>query len=87
VLAGVSDPELQVQVTAAIAFHGSAEAMHELGSLSLDEKSGAATRAAVFDGLGMLLGTGESLALLELSRSVNFVQFDETQRALLQTTL
>jgi HEAT repeat protein len=87
VLAGVSDPELQVQVTGAIAFHGSAEAMHELGSLSLDAKLGATTRAAVLDGLGMLMSTGESLALLELSRSVNFVQFDETQRALLQTTL
>jgi HEAT repeat protein len=87
VLQDTSDPELQVQVTGAIAFHGSAEAMHELGTLALNDKSSATLRAAVLDGLGMLVGTGESLALLELSRSANFVQFDEMQRAMLMTTL
>jgi HEAT repeat protein len=87
VLRQVSEPDLQVQVTGAIAFHGSSEALHELGTLALDDGLGSATRAAVLDGLGMLVGTGDALTLLELARSANFALFDETQMSLLATTL
>lgn len=70
-LAGLGDPMLQRQVASALAFHGTSDALVRLGAMLADEKLDAAVRAAAIDGLGMLLGKTQPLALAATARSSN----------------
>ncbi|HTF87608.1 MAG TPA: HEAT repeat domain-containing protein [Planctomycetota bacterium] len=86
-LADVSDPMLQGQFAAAVAFHGSSEALHCLGEALVRDGASTAARAAAIDGLGMLLGSTPALSLGETARSSNFELFDEWLTSALATTL
>jgi len=82
-----SDPQLQGQLAAAIAFHGSSEALHCLGNELVRDGASSATRAAAIDGLGMLLGRVAPLSLGETARSSNFAVFDDWLTSAVATTL
>jgi HEAT repeat protein len=86
-LVGVKNPELQVQLAAALGFHGSPAAVTGLaGALEAKELSPAA-RAAAVQALGMLLDRHAPFALAVLSRNSNYSTFDEWMNLPLQSTL
>lgn len=87
VLAATSDPALQGQVSSAMAFHGSSDALVRTNAWVASDELARATRAAALDGLGMMLGSCEPLTLGELARSANYTQFASWTMAMLETTL
>ncbi len=87
VFSTTSEPILQGQVASAMAFLGSSEAVVRLGSWCGTADLARATRAAAFDGLGMVVGSGDPLRLGELSRSANFPLFAPWTVSMFATTL
>lgn len=83
----LSTPELRGLAASALAFHGSGGALAALHELERSRSSGDVTRAAAYDGLGLMLGRTPSFALGELSRASNFTLYSDWVDELFQSTL
>lgn len=86
-LRGLRTPELRGMAASALAFHGSGSALAALHELERNRAAGDVTRAAAYDGLGLMLGRTPSFALGELSRASNFTLYSDWVDELFQTTL
>lgn len=87
VIASIPDPELQVHVAIALAFHGTPEALSLLTTIAAKEPASSVRRAAVVDAIGMLLARATPLRLGEVSRQANYTVFSEWVDDVFQTTL
>ncbi|HVS17255.1 MAG TPA: HEAT repeat domain-containing protein [Planctomycetota bacterium] len=83
----LNTPELRGLAASALAFHGSSGALAALHELERSRTSGDVTRAAAYDGLGLMLGRTPSFALGELSRASNFTLYSDWVDELFQSTL
>jgi HEAT repeat protein len=81
------DPMFQGQVSSAMAFHGSSDALDRINRWIVSDSTQRATRAAATDGLGMMLGSAEPLRMGELARSSNYTLLAPWATAMLGTTL
>jgi HEAT repeat protein len=86
-LRGLRTPELRGMAASALAFHGSGSALAALHELERNHTAGDVTRAAAYDGLGLMLGRTPSFALGELSRASNFTLYSDWVDELFQSTL
>lgn len=86
-LRGLRTPELRGMAASALAFHGSGSALAALHELERNHAAGDVTRAAAYDGLGLMLGRTPSFALGELSRASNFTLYSDWVDELFQSTL
>ncbi len=86
-VASVKDAGLQGLVSAAVAFHGSPEALHALLGIAKAPGTSSARRAAVLEGLGMMLARATPLRLNDVSRQANYMVFSDWMGGMFDTTL
>ncbi|MCK6447018.1 MAG: HEAT repeat domain-containing protein [Planctomycetes bacterium] len=87
VLGDVREPALQGLAAVAMAFHGSRSALVGLTELSRAESTGAASRAAALNGIGMLLDHRPPFALSCVSRHSNYTLYEDWLLSALQASL
>jgi HEAT repeat protein len=83
----LNEPGLQAVAASALSTHGSPEALQALKELASVESGSSVRRAAVIDGLGMMLGGTAPFVLSHVSRNANYTVFSEWVGDMFQTTL
>jgi hypothetical protein len=83
----LTEPELQGFSAAAMATHGSADALHALLELARLGSGSDVRRSAALDGLGMMLSPHEPMELLHVARGANYTVFADWVDGIFQTTL
>ncbi len=83
----LEDPDLQGFVAAAMAAHGSPEALHALVEIAQLNSGSKVRRAAALEGLGMMLSPYAPMSFAEVSREANYTVFSDWVNGIFQTTL
>lgn len=83
----LAEPGLQGIAATSLAFHGTPEALAQLGDLSRDDAGSKVRRAASIEGLGLMLARAKPLALADLSRQMNYTVMPDWAQGLFQTML
>jgi len=84
---GQDEPGLQAVAASALSTHGSPEAFQALRELANVESGSSVRRAAVIDGLGMMLGPTTPFVFSHVSRNANYTVFADWVGDIFQTTL
>lgn len=87
VMEGLREPGLQGMVAAALAFHGSREALTSLATLAKDDSGSRLRRSAAIEGLSMMLGTTRPYTFGEISRQANYTVFNDWVKGMMQVSL
>jgi len=83
----LAEPALQGIAATALAFHGTPEALAQLGDLSRSDAGTRVRRAASIEGLGLMLARSEPLTLSQLSRRMNYTVMPDWAQSIFMTTL
>ncbi|MCY2960551.1 MAG: HEAT repeat domain-containing protein [Planctomycetota bacterium] len=83
----LAEPGLQGIAATALAFHGTPEALAQLGDLAASDSGARVRRAASIEGLGLMLARNKPLALADLSRRINYTVMPDWAQGLFQTML
>jgi hypothetical protein len=86
-LDGLAEPALQGIAATALAFHGTPEALGQLGDLSRADGGTRVRKAASIEGLGLMLSRSEPLTLSGISRRMNYTVMPDWAASMFQTTL
>jgi len=83
----LAEPGLQSLGATSLAFHGTPEALAQLGELSVSNEGPRVRRAASIEGLGLMLARSKPLAMSNLSRQMNYTVMPDWAQSLFQTML
>ncbi len=83
----LAEPGLQSLGATSLAFHGTPEALAQLGELSVSNEGPRVRRAASIEGLGLMLARSKPLAMSNLSRQMNYTVMPDWAASLFQTML
>lgn len=83
----LSEPGLQGLAATALAFHGTPEALAQLGELSQSDAGPRVRRAASIEGLGLILARSRPLTLADLSRQMNYTVMPDWAQGMFLTML